>query len=353
MGRLSIALQNRRYYLVGAMKMVRHILILLAGSIFIYFLWGELFGTSPEVSDLISDRTEAVEQQAPAAISLLGIPLYAQEPTGEVAEKMEAELAEAIALHESDPDGIDGFVWHGRRLAYLARYAEAIEVYGQGLALYPDEPHLLRHRGHRNITLRQLDAAIADFSAAAAAVEGQPDEVEPDGQPNAAGIPTSTLQTNIWYHYALAHYLKGEFELAAEYFGRCFDLAANNDMKVAAADWLYMSLRRGGHKDEADAAIQFVTEELEILENEAYHTRLLMYRGIYPVDSLVARAFDSETGLAQATLGYGLGNWYLMEGDTLAATNVYRRIMENETWAAFGFIAAEADLALLGTGDGH
>ncbi|GMQ82108.1 MAG: hypothetical protein BMS9Abin05_1551 [Rhodothermia bacterium] len=330
------------------MKLLRHILIILAVTILFYMLWGEFFGTSPEVSDLISNRSTEFVDAEPATVSFLGTPLYANEPTGESGKRMRAQLAEAMAQHEDDPDAVDGFVWHGRRLAYLTRYAEAIEVYSHGLDLYPNEPHLLRHRGHRNITLRRLDDAILDFSRAAAAIEGQSDEVEPDGQPNEAGIPTSTLQTNIWYHSGLALYLKGEFETAAEYFQNSFDLAKNDDMRVAAADWLYMSLRRAGRVDEADAAISFVMEDMDILENHGYHTRLLMYRGLISADSFEQQLAKDKTGQALAMLGYGLGNWYLMSGDTLAAFKVYQEVLDTESWAAFGFIAAEADLARLG-----
>ncbi len=329
------------------MKNIRHILIILAVTILSYLLWGKIFGASPEISDLISDRSKAFVDTEPAAVSLLGAPLYASEPTGESGERMRAQLAEAIAQHESNPDAVDGFVWHGRRLAYLTRYAEAIEVYSQGLDLHEDEPHLLRHRGHRHITLRNLDDAISDFSRAAAAIEGFRDEVEPDGQPNDAGIPTSTLQTNIWYHYALAHFLKGEYGVAARYFQHCFDLAENDDMRVAAADWLFMSLRRAGRIDEANRVVSFVAEDMDILENHAYHTRLLLYRGLMSVEAFEQRLAGVESGLSMATLGYGLGNWYLMSGDTLAAVQVYEQVLDTEIWASFGFIAAEADLARL------
>ncbi len=73
---------------------------------------------------------------------------------------------------------------------------------------------MYRHRGHRYITLREFDKAIADFNKAVELIEGTDDIVEPDGAPNAAGIPTSTLHTNIWYHLGLAHYLKGDFAAA-------------------------------------------------------------------------------------------------------------------------------------------
>ena len=119
-------------------------------------------------------------------------------------------------------------------------------------------------------------------------------------------------------------------------------------MRVAAADWLYMSLRRAGLVEKADAAVSFVMEDMDILENHAYHTRLLMYRGLVSADSFEQQLYEDETGLTLATLGYGLGNWRLMSGDTLAAFDMYQQVLDTEVWAAFGFIAAEADLARLG-----
>ena len=79
----------------------------------------------------------------------------------------------------------------------------------------------------------------------------------------------------------LAYYLQGEFDRAVVAFQYCFDLAANDDMRVAAADWLYMSLRRDSRAAEASDAIDFVSGDIQILENQSYLNRLLMYRGSF------------------------------------------------------------------------
>ncbi len=110
---------------------------------------------------------------------------------------------------------------------------------------------LYRHRGHRFITLRCFDDAIKDFEKAAKLVKGKPDEVEPDGLPNARNIPTSTLQSNIWYHLGLAHYLKGDFGSARKAYREAEKVSKNPDMMVATTHWLYMTLRRLGREKEA------------------------------------------------------------------------------------------------------
>jgi hypothetical protein len=46
-----------------------------------------------------------------------------------------------------------------------------------------------------------------------------------------------------------------------------------------------------------------------------------------------------------APYGYGVANWYLYNGDRHTAATLFHRILEGPNWAAFGIIAAEAELA--------
>ena len=38
-----------------------------------------------------------------------------------------------------------------------------------------------------------------------------------------------------------------------------------------------------------------------------------------------------------------MGNWYLVNGDRAKAKDIFDRVLAGRAWAAFGFIAAEAD----------
>ena len=299
--------------------------------------------STPELSDGVF--AFVANDDTLEATSLLQKPLYRSSIGADARAKMVSQAEDARQQWLKYPNAVDSYVWYGRRLAYLGRYRDAIEVYTKGLEIFPGEPHLLRHRGHRYVTTRNLDAAIADFEKAAETTSGQPDEVEPDGQPNAAGIPTSTLQTNIWYHLGLAYYLKGHFDDAVQAFQVCFDLAENNDMRVAAADWLYMSLRRAGWHDEANRAIEFVSSDLEVIENDSYLQRLLMYRGLSEDAGLGDAVAENSDDIALATLGYGVGNWYLLEGSEERAHEVFQNVLNTGSWAAFGFIASESEIA--------
>ena len=288
--------------------------------------------------------SERAEQGPRAeAMSLLGRPLFAPAIPAEARERMEQQLREARAAYERAPHDADAIIWLGRRLAYLGYYRDAIEVFTEGIAKHPDDARFYRHRGHRFITTRQLGRAVTDLERAAALMRDRPDEVEPDGQPNRYGIPVSTLKSNILYHLALAYYLQHDFERAAAVWRDAVAASTTDDMLVASSDWLYMTLRRLGRDDEAAAVLERITPDMRILENDAYYRRLLMYKGLIPPDSVMPT--DTQDPVQLATYGYGVANWYLYNGNGYEAETLFRRILEGPNWAAFGYIAAEAELA--------
>lgn len=281
------------------------------------------------------------------ATSLGGEPLYRPQLGQERTAKLEADLERARAAYDKAGDAPESTIWLGRRTAYLGRYREAIEIYSGGIERFPEDPRLYRHRGHRYITTRQLAKAVADLETAARLISGTDDEVEPDGMPNAAGIPVSTLHTNIWYHLGLARYLQGRFDKALLAYEKCLEASANDDMKVATADWLYMTLRRLGRQEQAARVLAPISADMELMENHAYHRRLLMYKGELSAESLLEVGPVDDPGLAFATQGYGVGNWYLCNGQVAKARHIFARVLAGKSWGAFGYIAAEADLKRL------
>jgi tetratricopeptide (TPR) repeat protein len=281
--------------------------------------------------------------QAPEATSLFGKPLVSTPPTGETKTRLESDLAKAQADYDRDPSSADAAIWLGRRLAYLGRFRDAIDAYSRAVAKHPNEPRLYRHRGHRYITVRKFDDAIADLTRASRLVAGKPDEIEPDGAPNKAGIPRSTLQSNIWYHLGLAQYLKGDFQAALASYREGMKVSrVNDDMLVATSDWLYMTLQRLKRDAEARQVLEPIREQMDVLENGAYHARLLMYKGLRTPESVLN--LNTADDVQIATQGYGVGNWYLVNGDKTKAKEIYERVVAGKAWPAFGYIAAEADL---------
>ncbi|MFT4538473.1 MAG: tetratricopeptide (TPR) repeat protein [Planctomycetota bacterium] len=287
--------------------------------------------------------------------SLLGEDLVRDEAEGERAEKLDADLDAALANWSAAPSEMTA-IWVGRRIAYTGRYREAIQWYSERIRDFPHSYKLLRHRGHRYISVRELPLAIADLSLAALRSRGLPDEVEPDGAPNRYGIPTSTTQSNIYYHLGLAHYVLGDFTSALDAYGRCLDVSrVNNDMWAATAHWTYLTLRRLEQEDtpginpgvasfrgDANAVLASLPRELIVIENAAYRDTLRMYRGELWPDEVLAR---NTGGIGMASAGYGVATWLNLCGEEEKANELLHRIIDEAPWSAFGRIAAEADLA--------
>ena len=293
-----------------------------------------------------SPSSESYEPQEFQAISLLGDSLKIPQRTPEQEDRLRKNLEEARLRFEEDPSEMNT-IWYGRRLAYLSDYQKAIEVFSKGLEAYPDSYKLYRHRGHRYISLREFDKAIADFERAYELMPKDQLEIEPDGIPNRINQPLSNTQFNILYHYALAYYLKGDFERAEDiYIELIQNYCDNPDLVVATADWLYMTLRRQGKDAEAAEVLSLIVPRMEIIENDSYMKRLMMYKGELEMSELF-KTDNDDVALSLATQGYGVANWYLYNGDTARAEEIFQEVLSGTSWAAFGYIAAEADMARL------
>ena len=290
-------------------------------------------------------RARSIAQRPPAskqAPSRLGRELRLRPPSPTAQLEHSAALELSLAVLGRDRSA---WVWSGRQLGYLGRYRAAVELYGVGLELFGEDDVLYRHRGHRYITLRDFAAAEEDLERAWELVAEEPDLIEPDGLPNEAGIPRSTQKTNVLYHLALARYLRGDFKGAAEAWASCLEISPNDDMRVAAAYWLANSLRRDGRSEEAARAIAFVRPKMDLIENQSYHRLLLHFRG--ELDAAGVRGGVVDGTVASPTVAYGLAQELLHQGELEAARAALLRVTQGEVWAAFGYIAAEADLARL------
>ena len=255
----------------------------------------------------------------------------------------EANLRSAEKKYKADSLNDDHIIWYGRRLAYLGNYKEAIAVYTKGIRLHPNNARFYRHRAHRYITLRCFDNAIVDLKKAVDLIKDQIDEIEEDGIPNSKNFPTSTLHTNIYYHFGLAYYLKGDSKQALLAWQKCLEISDNDDMEVATLNWLNLVLRKMGRQKDAEQHLKSVTTEMEIIENHDYHDILLMYKS-GDDSKLVSKTQDQQT-VNNATLGFALGSYYQLKGDKSKTKELFEKVVAGNQWSSFGYIAAEAELA--------
>jgi tetratricopeptide (TPR) repeat protein len=283
-----------------------------------------------------------------AVALLVGCAAPEAEPE-QAAEAEDPQLVSARAAWENTPTDADSIIWYGRRVGYTGAFADAVAIYSEGLRHHPDEPRLLRHRGHRYVSLREFPNAIADLERARAVAAGQPDEVEPDGQPNARGIPTSTLHSNIRYHLALAHYVTGDFAAALPIWREDAELAKNLDQRVASTYWWVLTLGQLGRHEEARAVLEPILADWDIIENGSYHRLLLWMKcDLAEADLLPADA----SALERQTIGNGIGQWHRAHGRLDEARRAFDAVLASGPSASFGFIAAEQALEQLGPAGG-
>ncbi|MFY9607221.1 MAG: tetratricopeptide repeat protein [Blastocatellia bacterium] len=249
----------------------------------------------------------------PEVVSPLGARFYAQPDEKGVVAEAEKKLA-------AEPKNMELIIALGRAQASVWRYRDAIASYTRGIQMDPDQARLYRHRGHRYISTRQFDKAIADLERAAM-LNGK--------------------DFDIWYHLGLAYYLKGKFARAAEAYEKCRAVAEKDDSLIAVSDWLYMSYRRQGKTSQGARVLERITPDLKVEENKAYFDRLMFYKGLKKESDVIN---DKMTDLEIATVGYGIANWHLYNGDKAKAKEQFQRIVSGKYWPAFGFIAAETEL---------
>jgi hypothetical protein len=84
---------------------------------------------------------------------------------------------------------------------------------------------------------------------------------------------------------------------------------------------------------------------MDIIENQSYHQLLLLSKGELSPETLLATGTADDVPLANATVGYGIGMWHSFEGRAAEAEETWRRVLAGSQWAAFGYIAAEAEMA--------
>ena len=240
----------------------------------------------------------------------------------------------------------DNLIWIGRRHAYLGNYESAIKYFSQGISTYPLDARFYRHRGHRLITNRCFERAINDLKKAASLSNNKPNEIEPDGLPNALNIPTSTLKGNIYYHLGLAYYFESQLKDAMLAFEKCIEFSKNNDSFVAAANWLYIIYYQLNMINKADKLLTKIDNQMNLIENHSYLSILNLYKNSTSLLDIEKKIFKEES-LNNITVAFGLGNFYLLKGETEKAYKIYNLITNSDQWSSFAYIGAEVMLKKL------
>lgn len=268
---------------------------------------------------------------------------------------------------------VDRYVLAVRLKGYLGTRREALALADEAVTRHPGSVRLLRLRGEKRLILRDLAGARDDFEAAVALLGSQGDElefyrpaVETDivdlvlGRPGRGGgqqRAKGTVHSAAWYYAGLARFLDGDHTDAVAAFTSSLEVAVDGYIGVAAYDWRYLALRRLGRDDEAGRSLDDVDTvgptsartadagDVSRSLNESFDMRVGLYRGELRPEDLLRH--DTTSPLALATLGYGVGAWYVCEGFTGAAARTWQRVVDHGDWASSGVVAAEIGLQQL------
>lgn len=252
---------------------------------------------------------QSVQYRSPA-----GIEYRSQADTG--------AIARAESALRADPRNVDRIIQLGLAQSGARQFREAIETFTRGLAIEPNNPVLYRWRGHRYLSVRELDRAMDDL---------------------VKGNRLDSTNYGVLYHLGIVRFARGDFTGAAAAFEKAQPRAPEAGELAGATDWLWMSLSRAGRTSQAKAMLDRRPDSLPT--TNAYAQRLRLYRGLSSPDSVFTPADTSD--VAVATLSYGIGNWYLVRGDTTRARGWFERSVRSGGWPAFGFIVSEIELRRL------
>lgn len=255
--------------------------------------------------------------------SLLGRRLYAQtDDDGVIAAKK--KLA-------ADPKNTSLVLALSQAEAGRRQYREAVATCTKGLAFAPKNTDLYIERGHRELGLREFRSAERDLAHAAA--------LDPK-------------KLDAFYHLGLAHYFQGQFSAAAVAFQKAAALAKNDDSVIDCTNWLYVSLRRAGKKEQAVQALKKIGPDVKnkephllfYLRLEHFYQGKLTEQQVLPPKPKDPN--DTEAELSFDTVTYGVGNWLLYNNnDATGAAALFKEVVSGNAWNAWGFVGSEVELA--------
>jgi tetratricopeptide (TPR) repeat protein len=245
--------------------------------------------------------------------TLIGTPITAPAWSTETRARLEKDLEIARAVMAVAPEREDSHIWLGRRLGYLARNGEAVDVFTRALEQFPDSYKLLRFRGRHLARNRQFARAIADYQRAAELVEGVQDSYEPDGIINARHQYLGSYRANIHYYLGQTSWAVGDYQATLDGMMRSASepLVQHDDRRAATGFWQYLALRKLGRHDDAKAIVDAVPEDADLVENSDYHDGVRFFKGTL---SEVRHCHDSYAGRAYRQGhddAHGPGRWFV------------------------------------------
>jgi tetratricopeptide (TPR) repeat protein len=251
---------------------------------------GDIDGTVAVLDDLL--------RQAPRDLAALKLLQYHHFNRGNFAEML--RVAIAVRNTAGDLPYLDGMLAFAFEQLHLLDAAE--RAADRGLALVPDDPWAQHALAHVWLTRGKIDTGMAELTA---------------WSPGWAGL-TSFMVTHLWWHLALFHLARGQFDRALAIY----------DNQVWAHDRSYS-------QDQVGAVSLLARIELAGIDVGARWADLAPW--------LVARAQDTTLPFLSVQYAYGLARAGCAEADTLVTAIAQQRA--DPVWRAAALPLAQGLVA--------
>jgi tetratricopeptide (TPR) repeat protein len=275
----------------------------------------------------VQPQVRAGSAGGPVPASLLA-PAIAEGVVAQQQRKHEEALSAFAKASAIDPADADTQLLRCRSLAGVRKYEEAIGACSESLRLRPDRPEVLRDRGHYYLNLGQIEPGLADLQRA---------------------VGLAPRDRGAYYHLGLAYYLKGDFANAVKAYDGCGANSGNDALRIECQAWLLPSLLRAGRREDARKLLNAVTVGSMEGHPGNYLDRILLFKGTR-TEAEVAATMTLEGPASEATVGYSIGVWHLLNGRMARAREYFNRAIASNYSQAWGYRAAEADLRRLDSG---
>lgn len=268
-----------------------------------------------------------------------GKPLYRKQVDAdqlEAADKQIEAIRKKPVLTETDSIEL------GSLYTATYRLKEATNVYEEGIRQYPDAYRLHRHKGHRHLSLRELNPAIVHLSRADQLIGPQDNG---DLEYDAAGQPTGTYKYWVKYYSGVYYMLTDDLNNAIKSYQSCLDLAIDKKNTVGPSAWLYHLHQMKGRPEQAQSIIDKIAKDLDTDQSHPYFKQAMLFRGVVTPASLLAeRPADATDWTVQdATVSFGVARYQLYQRDTVGYRNLIEQILQTEHWNAWAYVLAEKD----------
>lgn len=205
----------------------------------------------------------------------------------------DGDLETANIVYVSAPFKESSYSWRGRREGFLGNYAKAIEIFTEGMKLFPDSYALYRYRGYFLVRNYQYEDGIKDLRRAEELIENENVSPVQDGIPGRTNFSPSTYKRNIFYYLAESSMATGDYNTVIEYMDNASEsnqLRDKDDFLVSTSFYKYMAMRKLGRHEEADQLIKAIPTGLDIISSRDYYDAIQYLQGRYTRTQYVERA---------------------------------------------------------------